>query len=190
MRAVVRTHRNIRTTNRTWSLSEFTRELAKVEEIGINKISNEDLLRFCRGAHGCFGHYLADLQPSFQEVWRRIEDGRITLTKTEACKLIGCSLRWAEKIVDGTARDSNGAKEERTETVGASQTPAQRSNQDFVLDVTRYAEMKLRPLIARGERDRCRNINKLVANYFIDAGNVAHVDEVSSNTQENGGPSK
>jgi hypothetical protein len=187
VRAVVRTHRNIRTTTRTWSLSEFTRELAKVEEVGINKISNEDLLRFCRGAHGCFGHYLADLQPSFQEVWRRIEDGRITLTKTEACKLIGCSLRWGEKIVDGTARDSNGAKEERTETVGASQTPAQRSNQDFVLDVTRYAEMKL-PLMARGERDRCCNIYKLVADYFTDARNVAHIDDVSGITpKENGG---
>ena len=191
MRAVVRTHRNIRTTNRTWSLSEFTRELAKVEEVGINKISNEDLLRFCRGAHGCFGHYLADLQPFFQEVWRRIEDGRITLTKTEACKSIGCSLRWAEKIIDGTARDSNGAKEERTETVGASQTPAQRSNQDFVLDVTRYAEMKLRPLMARGERDRCRNIYKLVADYFTDARNVAHIDDVSGITpQEKGGSAK
>ena len=190
MRAVVRTHRNIRSTNRTWSRSEFTRELAKVEEVGINKISNEDLLRFCRGAHGCFGHYLADLQPHFQEVWRRIEDGRITLTKTEACKLIGCSLRWAEKIVDGTARDANRARTKTAELEGVPQTLAPRSNSDFVLDVTRYAEMKLRPLMARGERGRCRNIYKLVADYFTDAGSVAHVDEGATTTPENGGSAK
>jgi hypothetical protein len=189
MKAVVRKGRGIRATTR-WNHTEFVRELAKAEAVGISEISNEGLLRFCRGAYGFLAHYLVDLRPFFQEVWRRIENGRISLTKTEACKLIGCSLRWAEKIVDGTARDSNGAKEERTETVGAAQTPAQRSNQDFVLDVTRYAEMKLRPLKVRGERDRCRNICKLVANYFIDAGNVAHIDEVSSNTQENGGPAK
>jgi hypothetical protein len=174
-------------TTRICDRNEFARELANAEAVGARKMTNEDLLRFCRLAYGFFEHYLVDSRPFFQELWQRIEDGRISLTKTQVCKSIGCSLRWAEKIIDGSARDSRRAKGETAELESAPSL-AQCSIPEFVRNVTRYAEMKLRPLFARGERDRCRHIYLLAADYFIRAANVAHIDELSWTTaQENGG---
>src|ERR1700720_698355 len=98
-------------TSRICDRNEFARELANAEAVGASKMTNEDLLSFCRSAYGFLDHhYLVDSQPFFQELWQRIEDGRISLTKTQACKSIGCSLRGAEKIIDGSARDSKREK--------------------------------------------------------------------------------
>jgi hypothetical protein len=174
-------------TIRIGSPNEFVRQLANAEAVGARKMTNEDLLSFCRSAYGFFEHYLSHLRPFFQELWKRIEDGRISLTKTEACQSIGCSLRWGERIVDGSARDSRRAKGETAE-VESAPSLAQCSIPEFVRNVTRYAEKKVKPLLARGERDRCRNIYLLAADYFIRAANVAHIDELIWTTpQKNGG---
>jgi hypothetical protein len=170
-------------TTRIGEHNEFAPQLANAEVVGAKKMTNEDLLIFCRNAYGFFGHYLAHSRPFFQEVWQRIEDGRISLTKTEACKSIGCSLRWAERIIAGTATDSTRAN---GKTTGVEKAPslAESSIPEFVRNVTRYAEMKLRPLFARGEKDRCRNIYLLAADYFSRAATVAHVDEVRWTTAQ------
>jgi hypothetical protein len=173
-------------TTRISDHNEFARQLANAEVVGAKKMKNEDLLSFCHNAYGFFGHYLAHSRPFFQEVWQRIEDGRISLTKTEACKSIGCSLRWGERIVAGTASDSTRAKRKTAELERAPAL-AECSIPEFVQNVTRYAEMKLRPLFARGEKDRCRNIYLLAADYFSRAATVAHVDEVRWNTAQPNG---
>jgi hypothetical protein len=186
--AIGRTQRSTRMTTKNFERNEFARELANAEAVGASKMTNEDLLRFCRSAYNFFDHhYLVDSQPFFRELWHRIEDGRISLTKTEACKSIGCSLRWGERIVDGSARDSRRAKGETAE-LESGPALAQCSIPEFVRNVTRYAEKKMRPLFARGERDRCRHIYLLAADYFVRAANVAHIDELRWTTaQENGG---
>jgi hypothetical protein len=48
----------------------------------------------------------ADAGRSFVELWRRIEEGQFPYTKAELCRLIGCSLRWAEEFVARTGRQS------------------------------------------------------------------------------------
>jgi hypothetical protein len=48
----------------------------------------------------------ADAGASFTELWRRTEEGQLPDTKTEICRFIGCSLRWAEEIVAEAARRS------------------------------------------------------------------------------------
>jgi hypothetical protein len=190
MSAIGRKQRSTRMTTRISDHNEFARQLANAEVVGASKMTNEDLLSFCRNAYGFFGHYLAHSRPFFQEVWQRIENGRIALTKTEACKSIGCSLRWAERIIAGTATDSTRAKGKTAELERAPAL-AQCSIPEFVGNVMRHTEMKLRPLFARGERDRCRNIYLLAADCFSRAATVAHVDEVRWNTaQPNGGPAQ
>jgi hypothetical protein len=177
-------------TTRISDHNEFVRQLANAEAVGARKMTNEDLLSFCRSAYGFFEHYLSHSRPFFQELWKRIEDGRISLTKTEACKSIGCSLRWAERIIAGTASDSTRAKGATAE-VESAPALAQCSIPEFVRNVTRYAEMKLRPLMARGERGRCRHIYLLAADYFVRAANVAHIDELRWTTaQANGGSAR
>jgi hypothetical protein len=49
-----------------------------------------------------------NVRPALVELWKRIDEGRSGYihTKAEACRLTGCSLRWAEKIVAGTANGS------------------------------------------------------------------------------------
>jgi len=175
-------------TTKNFERNEFARELANAEAVGASKMTNDDLLRFCRSAYNFFDHhYLVDLRPFFQELWQRIEDGRISMTKTQACKSVGCSLRWGERIVDGSAKDSRRAKRETAELESAPSL-AQCTIPEFVRSVTRYAEMKVKPLLDQGERDRCRKIYLLAADYFIRAANVAHIDDLMWTTpQKNGG---
>ena len=103
-----RKRRGVVPTGRTWNHRDFAREVDKSKAGGPGGLSDDELLYFCRGADGFFTHFWADARPFFVELWKRIEAGRISYihTKTEACRLIGCSLRWAEKIVADTANGS------------------------------------------------------------------------------------
>jgi len=96
-----------------WSEEQISSELEKAKRIGVRNLSNGALLRLCRSLRGRFlTHYWADARPFFVELWRRIENKQIAdiPTKTEACRLLGISMRWAEKIVEGKAKK----KEQRT----------------------------------------------------------------------------
>lgn len=111
-----------------WSPAEFARAVATTSEPA--NLSNDELFRFCQGAHRYWFHYLTELRPFFIELWHRIEARSIPniRTKTEACRLIGCSLRWAEEIVAGTAHDpKSSAKPEPTDD-------------EIALEISRYAD--------------------------------------------------
>jgi hypothetical protein len=89
------------------SKDQYRKELEKALQIGPGNLSNAVLFRLLRGVRTDFlVHFWADVRPFFVELWRRIENKQIAdiPTKTEACRLIGCSVRWAERIVAGTAR--------------------------------------------------------------------------------------
>src|SRR4029077_3737551 len=155
-------------TERRWNHRDFARETDKFKAVGPGGLSDDELLNFCRGADGFFTHFWADARPFFVELWKRIEAGRISYihTKTEACRLIGCSLRWAEKIVAGTTKSSN-KNRANTKFESTAQALA-RSNQDYVADITGFVEKKLQPLVAQGEWTRYSNICKLLERFFAD----------------------
>ena len=126
------TQRRVKLNGTEWIPTEFARAADSIAEV--SNLSNDDLFRVCQGAHHCYRfHYLADFHPFFFELWKRIKDGRIPniRTKTEACRRIGCSLRWAEEIVAGTAHDpKRSAKPEPTDD-------------DIALEISQYADETL-----------------------------------------------
>ena len=168
---------------RTWNHRDFAHEVDKSKAVGPGGLSDNELLRFCRGADGLYTHFWADAQPFFVELWKRIEEGRISYihTKTEACRLIGCSLRWAEKIVAGTAKSS---KKNRLNTKSeGTRQGLERSNQDYIADITGYAEKKLQPLVAQGEWTRYSNVCKLLESFFAEARELEHRDDLNPDSR-------
>jgi hypothetical protein len=183
-------------TERAWSHREFTLAVDHAKRVGPEGLSDSELIHMCRSAHNYLSKFWADAEPFFVELWRRIEEGSIphVRTKTEACRLIGCSLRWAEMIVAGTAKGNNRRKADRakTEFEGTSQTFEPRTNQVYVSDVTGYAEGELKPLLAAGEWSRYSHICKLLAKQFADARKVIHIVDMNrrGRSPENGGQVK
>jgi hypothetical protein len=165
----------------TWSHDEFTVELHKAENIGPRKLGNTALLDFCRGAHGYFNaHFLIDARPIFVELWRRIKEGIIpeTPTKRAACLAIGCTLRWAEAIVAGTATDSNRrkAKRKRTKCEFTSHPPANWTNEHYVLRIAEYALTMLEPLSAQVKSNVCKDLERT----FEQASQIPFVSDASA----------
>ena len=159
-----------------WSHGEFRRELEAARRVGTAELSNAELLAFCRGAHGhTLAHFWADSQPFFAELWRRVETHRFPgiRTKTELCGQIGCSLRWAEMIVAGTAKDSNRHKAKETrrksEVSSCSQLGScargHRTDEDYADAIGRYADRTLQRLMARDWR-RFQDVCKRLEEFF------------------------
>jgi hypothetical protein len=170
---------------RVWSHAEFALALERVKGAGPAGLRDGDLLEFCRGAHKHYKtHFWADARPFFIELWRRIGEKQIPniRTKAEACRLIGCSLRWAELIVSGGARKKTkfGTNEVKTERETHAKDVELRTVQEYVADITAYTARKLQPLWARGEWSRCRNIYKLLEVHFDDVRKVDHVDDLNA----------
>src|ERR1700684_3909158 len=87
-----------------WSHADFGSELKRARRIGPKKMSNDDLVSFCHGANGYYhAHFWADARPFFLELWRRIDAGKLNMSKTAACQKIGCTRQWANAIVSGRA---------------------------------------------------------------------------------------
>jgi hypothetical protein len=132
------------------SQNEFVSVLEDAKQIGPAALSNDDLLRFCRNAYGHFAkHFWIDAQPFFVELWRRVEAHQIPgiRTKAEACRHAGCSERWGQMLVAGTAKDSNKHKANRKRTeCEVSSRPHALSDNDYVDAIARYAEAKLEDL--------------------------------------------
>ena len=138
-----------------WSAERFMRELERAKRIGPAGLSDAELLRFCQEGHRFVTHFWIDAGPFFVELWRRIEEHRIAnvRTKEEACRLLGCSSRWARMIVAGTARDSNKHKAQ--------------SDEDFADDIARYASNRLQLLMVRNS-PRLSDICTLLEEHFAE----------------------
>jgi hypothetical protein len=110
-----------------------------------------------------------DAQPFFQEVFRRVENHLIpgVRTKADACRQIGCSVRWAEMIVAGTAKESNKSKanKKRIECEVSSHAQPAPSAEEVMSNILRYADNKLR-LLASENWDRYRSVCELLENFF------------------------
>lgn len=163
-----------------WSFADFTSEIGEANRIGLANLSHAELLGICAGTQRHFKyHFWVDVRPFFLELWRRIEEKRMpeAPTKTEACRLIGCSLRWAEIIVSGTAK--NKTRVACAHTNASSRTVKLRTNNEYVADIRSYADRKLKVLWVRGEFERYRNICGLLSEHFADAVGIDHIDDVN-----------
>jgi hypothetical protein len=134
------------------------------------ELSNDELLGHCRAVcQDILRRRWIDERPLFVEVFRRVENHLIpnVRTKADACRLIGCSVRWAEMIVAGTARDSNKhkAKKTRKECEVSSGALAAISDEALISDILRYADRRLRLLMTE-YWSRYRTVCELLENFF------------------------
>jgi hypothetical protein len=153
-----------------WSADRFMRELERAKRVGPAGLSDAELLRFCQEGHRFVTHFWIDAGPFFVELWRRIEEHRFAnvRTKEEACRLLGCSSRWARMIVAGTARESNKHKATKARTEVSSCAPKQQSDEDFADDIARYARDRLQLLTARNS-PRLPEIRTSLEEHFAEA---------------------
>ena len=161
-----------------WTHLEFARALETAKQQGAKNLPNEALLALCKGILTYFGHFWADGRPFFGELWARIESKDFPYNKREACDRIGLSVRWAQKIIAGTARPLGSRK---------NPVPEDWANNDYFVAITHCAEKTLRPLIANGEQHRYPNIYQLVRERFAEMRMIKHIDEIentSLNTTE------
>jgi hypothetical protein len=165
----------------TWTFAEYTSEIGKARRIGPANLSDAGLLGIC--TRHVKAHFWADVRPFFVELWERIEKGSMpeVHTKAEACRRIGCSLRWAERIIADTARKKTGRK--ATGNGAPSRKFEPRTNEEYVMDITSYAERKLRPLWASREVKRCLNIYRLLSEHFDDAARIPDSDDLNRRTE-------
>jgi len=138
---------------RVWSPDELTREFGRAKRIGSVKVRGVKLLSFCKNAHEFHRQYYKDMQPFFVELWREIENlelPEIHNSKTQACQIIGCSMRWAQKIVAGTAEDSNKGKARKREAPFEVNSPDLElptgMAEDIAIECLDWLFRKLRPL--------------------------------------------
>jgi hypothetical protein len=164
-----------------WSQPDFDREVNKAQEIGPKEMSDTELLSFCRGAHSYFyAHFWADARPFFVELWKRIEEHKmpeVQNSKTEACKRIGCSIRWAQMIVRGTAKDSNAEKAKKKKIESEVTSPSQEllTDDEYVTQVLRFAFETLEPLL-RDNWERYRAICAELSKQFCEASKTPDAD--------------
>jgi hypothetical protein len=164
-----------------WSQPDFEREVKKAQKIGPQKMADADLLSFCRGAHSYFyAHFWADARPFFVELWKRIENHEmpeVQNSKTEACKRIGCSIRWAQMIVRGTAKDSNAGKAREKKIKGEVTSPSQEllTDDEYVAQVLKLGFATLKPLL-RDNWERYRAICAELSEQYYEASKTPDAD--------------
>jgi hypothetical protein len=148
-----------------WSEDQCRNELEKAKRVRPSSLSDADLFRLLRGLHIDFlVHFWADVRPFFVEFWRRIENKQIAdiPTKSEACRLLGLSLRWAERIVSGTAKK----KAVNRESLDISAPPPHLfTNEEYATDIAGYASRQLQPLAAPHPK-RYQHICRSLAEHF------------------------
>jgi hypothetical protein len=158
-----------------WSDAEFERELEKAKKIGPKKMASEDLLNFCRGVNGYYhAHFWADSRPFFLELWRRINAGELRMTKSEACRKIGCTRQWANEIVSGRADEHREARKKAKQAKGGKLLSAESTgatiltDEEYVGEILEEAFAKLTPLL-ESHWDHYRTICKELAKHFEEA---------------------
>jgi hypothetical protein len=149
-----------------WSEEQCSTELEKAKRIGVRNLSNRALLGLCRSLRARFlTHYWADARPFFVELWRRIENKQIAdiPTKTEACRLLGISMRWVEKIVEGKAK-----KQRTADSAGlnfSAPHPQLFTDEELVVDIENYASKQLQTL-AKENPKRYGEVCTAIAEHF------------------------
>jgi hypothetical protein len=168
-----------------WNSQGFISEISLANEVGPQNLSATELLRICSGSFRHIKKYFwVDCEDFFREMWLRIEEKRFpeAPTKRAACELVGCSMRWAELIVAGTAkrRKEQAASKNTADYDSHSGKPALRSNQEYVATIRAFAEKQMKPLWVRGESQRSRKIDGLLSQHFAHAAKIDHIDDLSS----------
>jgi hypothetical protein len=164
-----------------WSEGDFRREVEKARRIKPQKMSDADLLSFCRGAHSYFHlHFWADARPFFLELWKRIDNHEmpeIQNSKTEACKRIGCSIRWAQMIVRGTAKDSNAGKAKKKQIESELTSPSEEllTKDEYVSAVLKFGFEMIQPLL-RDYWELYREICAELSKQFYEASKTPDAD--------------
>jgi len=163
-----------------WSHAEFGRELEKAKRIGPQKMSDSDLLSFCHGISGYYHvHFWVDARPFFRELWYRINIGKLRMSKTEACRRIGCTPQWANAIVSGRA-DNSSQRAKAKEANGGnllsdpSASAALPTDEEFVHQIMKQAFDKLAPLL-KDHWERYRAICKELAEHFDEASKTTPI---------------
>jgi hypothetical protein len=145
-----------------WNHLDYERELHEAQRIGPRKMSDEALVSFCHGANSYFrAHFWADSRPFFQELWRRINHGEFQISKSEACRRIGCSRQWANAIVSGRAK----AKQAKTGNKVSTPILTVEDDEDYVQKILNHAFAKLKPLL-QSHRNSYRAICRELAKHF------------------------
>jgi hypothetical protein len=158
-----------------WTHADFQREVEKAKKVGPRKMSNEDLVSFCHGVNGYFhAHFWADSRPFFVELWRRINDGKLKMSKSEACRRIGCTRQWANAIVSGRADERREARTKAKRAKTGNQVSAVSAStelltdEEYVNEISNEAFAKLTPLL-ESHWERYRTICKELAKRFEEA---------------------
>jgi hypothetical protein len=158
-----------------WNHVDYERELYKAQRIGPEKMSDEALVSFCRGVNSHFqAHYWVNVRPFFVELWRRIDVGELRMSKTEACRRIGCTPQWANAIVSGRADERRQvrakAKEAKTRnSVSAvNGSTALLTDEEYIHKISKYAFGMLTPLL-ENHWERYRAICEQLAQVFDEA---------------------
>jgi len=164
-----------------WSHADFGGELERAKRIGPKKMSDNDLVIFCRGVSSYYhAHFWADARPFFLELWQRINVGKLRMSKTEACRKIGCTRQWANAIVSGRADERRQARTKAKGAKGGNQVSGVRAStpiltdEEYVRGILDLAILKLRPLLS-SQVDRYRAICKELAKQFDEASKTPPV---------------
>jgi len=148
------------------STEHSAREFDKAKRIGPAALSNDALLGACRNAHKPWikcGKY-------FREAYKRAKQGRIPGVRTQAelCRSVGCSLRWLQLVMDGTAGDSNKQKANSTNHQRGSVPREPRGDEDYADSITRYPQRELESLMDQ-DPDQFRELCTAIASALTDA---------------------
>jgi hypothetical protein len=145
-----------------WTHLDYDREVNEAKRVGPEKMSNEALVSFCRGINGYYrAHYWADARPFFLELWKRIDGGKLKISKSEACRRIGCTRQWANAIISGRAR----AKQAKTGNKVSTPILTVEDDEDYVQKILNHAFAKLKPLL-QSHRNSYRAICRELAKHF------------------------
>jgi hypothetical protein len=147
------------------SAEHFAREFEKAKRAGPAALSNAALFRVCRNGHKPW----IKCAKYFREAFKRAKQGRIpgARTQAEVCRLIGCSIRWAQMVIAGTAADSNKHKANNTNQGRSPGTTKPKSDAAYVYEITRYAQDRLQLLMIQ-DPQRFREICRLLASAFTE----------------------
>jgi hypothetical protein len=156
-----------------WDSIAYNRELHKAKQTGPEKMSDDALLSFCHGVSGYYhAHYWAEARPFFQEIWKRIDSGKLKMSKSEACRQIGCSRQWANAIVSGRADEERAkAKQAKTGKKLSAVTASTEllTDDEYINEISKHAFATLEPLLQSNNWERYRTICDELAKQFREA---------------------
>jgi hypothetical protein len=164
-----------------WSHADFGRELEKAKRIGPKQMPNRDLLNFCHAVSGYYrAHFWVDARPFFQELWKRINDGKLHMNKSEACRRIGCTRQWANEIVSGRADERRMVRAEAKVAKGGnsvstvSTSTALLTDEEYIREILTASFKKLAPLL-KDHWDQYRAICEELAKQFAEASKTTPI---------------